>query len=568
MEEVMLCKKQFMKGNRFNFTMAIVLTAFTAVFAASIAFIMMYAIDAVQESDFILGRNVMIGVVLLLVLYAIVGMAQKYFRNKYIEKGLCQFKNHIFSKILNKSISDYTDHTSGRLISAFSNDLSSIEVNYLNGTIQIAFQIILFIVAIISMAFINPLLTVCVLIACILPLILSFTLGKKLVKKEITTSDENESFVSQVKDLLNGFIVIKSFKAEKEVLELFQNRNVTLEEAKQERRDTNDTMALASDIANFIVVGVIFVIGAYLTYINLMTVSAIIAFVQLSNYLMMPIKEIVPLWSNRRAAVSLVEKIAVAIEADENQEVREQELTGFETEITIEDLDFSYDDNKTILKDVSLKLEKGRSYAIVGNSGSGKSTLLNLLLGYHRDYYGSVKIDEQEIRDVDMDSLYDVVSVVQQGVFLFDSTIIDNITMFKEFSAEKIERAIKLSGLKQLIEEKGADYKCGEDGKNLSGGEKQRISIARCLLRETPILIMDEATAALDNITSYEITNQIMEIDDLTRIIVTHKLDEVVLDKYDEIIVLKEGKVEEQGRFRKLLDQRGYFYSLYNIGIA
>lgn len=566
-EEVKSCKKQFLKSNKFNFVMTILTNALNALFAASLAFILMYAIDSIQNSDFDMGKKVLIGAGVMIIIYGIVGTGQKYFRNRYIRKALCQFKNHIFSRILDKSISDYTDHTSGKLLSAFSNDLSSIELNYLNGTVQIIYQVILFIVAILCMAYINPFLTVWVLAACLLPLILSFTLGKKLVRKELDTSDENESFVSQVKDLLNGFFVIKSFKAEREVLELFGNRNVSLEEAKEERRDTNDTMALASEIAQFFVVGVIIVIGAYLTFVNVLTVSAIIAFVQLSNYLVMPIKEIVPLLSNHKAASALIEKVAAAVE-EEKYDRREQELSGFHEDIVMKNLSFSYDGSKSVLEDVNLSFQKGKSYAVVGNSGSGKSTLLNLLLGYYRSYDGEMKIDGMEMRKINLDSLYEVVSIVQQGVFLFDSTIVDNITMFKKFDPRKVEQAIQMSGLRELIEEKGVDYKCGEDGKNLSGGEKQRISIARCLLRETPIVIMDEATAALDNLTSFEITKEILEINGLTRVVVTHKLEENLLKKYDEIIVLKEGQVWEKGQFSDLLERKGYFYSLYNVGAA
>ena len=128
-----------------------------------------------------------------------------------------------------------------------------------------------------------------------------------------------------------------------------------------------------------------------------------------------------------------------------------------------------------------------------------------------------------------------------------------------------IEKNIRISRLSNLISEKDLDYKCGEEGVNLSGGEKQRISITRCLLRETQILLIDEATAALDNQIAFQIENDILSISGLTRIIVTHKLEETLLDKYDEIVVLKEGQVEEKGTFKDLMELRGYFYSLYNV---
>ena len=137
--------------------------------------------------------------------------------------------------------------------------------------------------------------------------------------------------------------------------------------------------------------------------------------------------------------------------------------------------------------------------------------------------------------------------------------------MFSSFDENKVKSAIEKSGIYSLIEEKGEDYSCGEGGKNLSGGEKQRVSIARCLVRETPILLMDEATAALDNNTALMVENKILGIDHLTRIIVTHRFQETIMKKYDEIYVMNKGTVIENGNFEELMKKQGYFYSLYKV---
>jgi ABC-type multidrug transport system fused ATPase/permease subunit len=191
--------------------------------------------------------------------------------------------------------------------------------------------------------------------------------------------------------------------------------------------------------------------------------------------------------------------------------------------------------------------------------------MLKLLLGYYPDYAGSLAIDGVELKDVDLDSLFDVESVIQQSVFLFDESIIHNITLFKDFPQERVVSAARLAGLSELIEKKGGDYACGEGGQNLSGGEKQRVSIARCLVRETPILLMDEATASLDNQTAESVTSAILAIDGLTRIIVTHKLDAKLMARYDAIIVMHNGEIAETGKFDDLMERKGYFYSLYNV---
>ena len=236
----------------------------------------------------------------------------------------------------------------------------------------------------------------------------------------------------------------------------------------------------------------------------------------------------------------------------------------FNQKISIDNLSFSYDESE-IIKNLSLDVEKGKSYAIVGTSGSGKTTLLNLMIGKNKNYEGNIKYDGFEIKDVSPESLYEVVSYVEQNVFVFDDTIINNITMYSEVDESILKNVIEKSGLKALIEEKGIDYKCGENGCNLSGGEKQRISIARALLKNSQILLMDEATSALDNDTSHNIMENVLNIENMTKVVITHKLEEKTLNKFDEIIVMSNGSIVEKGSFDTLIEKKEIFYSLYNI---
>ncbi len=232
---------------------------------------------------------------------------------------------------------------------------------------------------------------------------------------------------------------------------------------------------------------------------------------------------------------------------------------------TLENVTFSYEPEKPVLQDLSMTPEAGKKYALVGASGSGKSTLLNLLMGAYDGYAGSIAIDGRELREIAADSLYDVMSLISQNVFLFDDTLYQNITMFRDFPEDKLELAVHRSGLDSLIAEKGEGYRCGENGSGLSGGERQRVSIARCLMRETPVLLLDEATAALDNQTAFAVTDAILRLDGLTRVVVTHRLEEALLEQYDEIFVLRNGTVCEAGRFGELMERKAYFYSLYTV---
>lgn len=504
-------------------------------------------------------------------LYVLCKIIKRSFMNKYLKTALSQFKGYVFSKILSKSISEYRRESSAKFISAFSNDLNSIELNYLVGSIDIMGSVFTFVASGIAMLFFDWRIGLAMIVAAMVCSFLSMKYGRRLVKKESKTANENMGFIDQVKDLLNGFIVIKSFRAEKEVLQIFNERNVELESTKQSRRATSETVTIFGDLAglllNSILFSAVFALGIGFGDDAGTGAALLMVFIQLLNYMLVPVRKIGSGISNRRAAQALIDRISEAIEEDPTYvETEKEELTGVDGGIEFKNVNFGYeDDTKNILKNINIKFEKGKSYAIVGSSGSGKSTMLKLILGHMPNYEGSITIDGKEIKNLSLDSLYEHVSVIQQDVFLFDSTIQNNITMFRDFDADKLKSAIERAGLSSLIAEKGDDYPCGECGKHLSGGEKQRVSIARCLVRETPVLLMDEATAALDSETAFSVTNEILGIDGLTRIIVTHGLEESLLLRYDEIIVIQGGRIVEQGHFNDLMEQKGYFYSLYNV---
>lgn len=217
------------------------------------------------------------------------------------------------------------------------------------------------------------------------------------------------------------------------------------------------------------------------------------------------------------------------------------------------------------VSNVSFKLDSGKIYGIVGGSGSGKSTLLNLIMKSKPNYSGEIFLDDLELQKLTSQSLYNSISLIQQEVFLFDTTIENNVTMFKEFPQKEIAKALSISGLSKLIELKGKDFLVGENGKNLSGGERQRIAIARALIRDNSVILVDEVTSALDNHTAQQINETLINLQGTTRIIVTHRFENQILDQFDEILVMKNGRLVEVGSFKNLMNQKGYFYSLYTV---
>lgn len=253
------------------------------------------------------------------------------------------------------------------------------------------------------------------------------------------------------------------------------------------------------------------------------------------------------------------------IHENENNDKLYIQKNNFNSSIEIRNLSFSYHSSKQILKNISANFKLGEKYAIVGTSGSGKTTLLNLLMKSSDDYTGKILFDGVELKDISYDSLLNIVSVIHQNVFVFNDSIYNNITLYKEVSDTEFDFVVQRSGLSQLIDYHGKDFSCGANGMNLSGGEKQRISIARALLRNTPILLLDEATSSLDEKNTYGIMNSIFDMSDVTALVVTHRLDESILKKYNKIFVLNHGNIVETGTFDELIELKGLLYSLITV---
>ena len=482
----------------------------------------------------------------------------------FVRRALVQYKALAFRRLSEKSISAFSQENTGRYLSTLTNDVTTIESNYLEKPFEMAAYMLTGVGAFMMMIWYSPLLAAADVLLGLLPIAAVAVTGGALAKREKAVSDQNESFMAQIKDLLSGFSVIKSFKAEEETQKRFNGSNQTLENVKYRRRWCEALIGEASGLCGLVMQMGIFFLGAYLAIREDITAGTVIMFINLSGYVLNAINILPKGLANRRAAAGLVEKLAEVTEENAGR-AGDPVPPVLKDAITLENVTFGYEPGEPVLRDLSMRLEAGKKYALVGGSGSGKSTLLNLLMGAYDGYEGSVAIDGKELREIDTDSLYDVMSLIGQNVFLFDDTLYQNITMFRDFPEDRLELAVHRAGLDGLIEQRGESYRCGENGNGLSGGERQRGSIARCLMRETPVLLLDEATAALDNQTAFAVTDAILHLDGLTRMVVTHRLEAELLEQYDEIFVLRGGEVCERGRFGELMERKEYFYSLYNV---
>lgn len=559
-------RAQFYRGNRGVFALAVFAALAGGTLNLIVTWLMQQLIDAASGAPGALplaalaeitGGFVVLCAVLFLLKYAS--------EPRFIARAMRQYKELAFQKLTEKSIASFRDESTAAYLSALTNDAASVEADYLAQQLTVITKTVTFFGALFMMLWYSPLLTAIAVGVTALPLAASLLTGGRLQAAEKQVSERNRDFTAALSDCLSGFAVVKTFKAEREIFQLFAESNRALEQEKFSRRRLKVLIGMIGAVTGLVAQLGVFLAGAWLALSGSgLTAGTVILFVNLMNFMIGPVSELPALLAGRRAALGLIGKLADALEKD-GSAGGSRTLSRLEHGIELRDVSFGYEEGKDVLHHVSARFEAGRAYAIVGGSGSGKSTLLNLLLAENTGYRGSVLLDGTELCELSPEALYGLMSVIQQNVFVFNASIRDNVSMFREFPQEALDEAIRRAHLRELLDARGADYLCGENGKGLSGGEKQRVSIARSLLKKSSVLLVDEATAALDAQTAHQVSSDILDLTGMTRIVVTHSLEEALLRRYDGIFVLKNGTLAESGSFDELMQRKGYFYALFTV---
>lgn len=557
---------QFFYKNIPNFCLAV----FAALAAGSLNLILSWIIQqlmdtAAGKSGALSFRTLLLisaGFVLLCAGLSLLNYASQ---PRFLERAMRQYKDFAFKKLIGKSISSFRDESATSYLSALTNDAASIETNYLAQMLAMITKAVTFIGALLLMCRYSLLMTAIAAGLTVLPLIASLLTGNRLQAVESRVSERNGEFTAALSDCLAGFTVVKNFKAEREIFRLFAQSNKALEHEKFTGRRIKTLVGMIGAVTGIFAQLGVFIAGVYLSMKgSSMTPGAVVLFVNLMNFIISPIAELPGLLACRKAALGLVDKLAAALERSSSREGSET-LNRLEHGIRLENVSFAYEPGKTVLHGINAEFEAGRAYALVGGSGSGKSTLLNLLMAAETNYSGHILADGIELSDISTESLYGTMAAIQQNVFVFNASIKDNVSMFRDFPKTEMDEAIARAHLGALIRERGEDYLCGENGSGLSGGEKQRISIARSLLKKSSVLLADEVTAALDAQTAHRVSSDILDLQGITRIVVTHTLEESLLRRYDKIFVLRGGRIEEAGSFANLMANKGYFYALFTV---
>ena len=551
---------EFLNETKGSFIIAMITSAVLSVSYLGFAYFMQVLINAGNDGDKKKIFSLTWMCFLYTVLYFFIGHAQVRTMNAYSNKMIKAYKKDRLNRIIHMPFSDYTKKDVGTYISSLTNNSNVVYEGYGKGIVTILRLLLQILLVVLYMIYLNWQLFIITALVFIFPLFVTVAANNKIVSLNSVISKKNSSFVSGIKDFLGGYGIIKSFRAEEEVMKPIGEKIDDLEAHKEKLGNKTESLEINSNTSIYMGMMLLFIVGSLQVINGKTTIGDLIAYLQLIIFIQYPIDVIPGQVSKLSSAKKLIKEDFI-----EDKELSENSLMidSIHEKIKINDLKFSYDAEKYILNGVNMEMDKGGLYAIVGASGSGKSTLVNLLRGYYDNYNGAITFDGNNLREIA--NLYDVFTVIDQNVFIFNSTISDNICMYKDFSEEEIRRAVNLAGLSKLVEEKGLDYQCGENGINLSGGERQRVSIARALISRKQFIAMDESTSSLDIVTAKEIEHTIDSLDGVLRLVITHNLNENFLKNCDKIFVMKNGKIVESGSFDELIDRRKLFYSMLEL---
>lgn len=557
---------RYILKSKFLFGVNVLIVLIDSFLCTSFAFVIKNLIDISTTKRLDEFPRVMLFSVIYIIFIVLTGYFKSIFLAKYIKENTANLRNDLFNKLLLKSKRDFSSENTGNYISIINNDVDILQRCYFSNIIFILQALFSFVIASLGLFKLNIYIAISILILSLIPVAVPYLFTKRLSNLKKIYSDSLSSFLKAAKDYLSGYEVIKSYNAQKRIFSKFNKINNDVEMSRykvsKNNADMNLIVELFSYAAHFSTLG----IGTLLLINDKTTVGTFVAAIQLMEFINAPVKNISYIIGSLRS-VKLISKKVLDILDEKTYDDIGLSKNSFDDSIEFNKINFLYDDKKEALRNISFKINKGDKLLVVGKSGSGKSTLLKLLLKYYDNFDGDILIDGKSIKEISSSSLYNLISMMQQDIFIFDASIKDNITLFEAYSHEDFDRVVSKSGLLEFINslENKENSNIGENGCNVSGGEKQRISLARSLIRKTPILVLDEATASLDNETSYKLENTLLNIPDITLIIVSHKLSEPLLKGCNKILVLDNGEIVENGNFDSLMSLKGNFYDLYTL---
>lgn len=489
-----------------------------------------------------------------------------FVRNRYIRRVKSTLRQDLFEKIMSQSVPEFNSKNSSAYIADLNTNIENLSGCYFEQIFECVYIGANFIGAFASMLWIDP---SNIYVIVILTILCSFVpiLAKKYVEKRSAQYLGGlDEYTARLKDYLNGFMVIKTFSLHDRIMGKHRIYNKDLEYKKMAQSDLRILLQIVGWFLGIFSTIVTMAYGVWLVLQGRVRGGDIVAMGHLIGQVSNIITAVIGISAQFHTAKPIIDRFNGILDHRSASQDQGEALEDVR-EIAFDDVSFGYAEDKTVLEHITARFEKGKAYAIVGESGSGKTTMFNLLLRYHTDMRGRLTVNGKDIQSYSDKSFYDRVGWIDPNMFLFEDTVRNNLTLYADVSESVLQRAVCASRLEEVISDLplGLETQIAENGVNLSAGQRQRFALARAMINDPSVYLLDEFTSNLDMQTGTEIENTLLKEKDKLIIHITHKLICEMLEQYDEILVLKNGRIEEKGTFQELMERKEYFYALYTV---
>ncbi len=536
-----------------------------AINVAYMAVLLKQTMDAAISGDMQQLMRVTGIIICFVVEYSLVSWGTRRLRAAFFSETMYHIKKDLFSALIDKNIMDFSEKKSGEYLSLFNNNLKLIEENGIAPIFTIIRSVVILVLSLTIMMYIQPFVSVVAIALSVLPILVPKIWGKRLSKATETYTKSMTDYNRVIDDIFMGMQVIRNYELEGYMINRHEKNNQMLKMA----RLYKDSEKAGADVTtNFIAVGMqftVFAVAGVFVIFKKITAGDVLAITQLMNKVMNPIFDIIDSLNQIQSVKGIEEELLLYLNSKNSKNVVEEDKERRLKKVHFKGVSFGYEPGLKVVSDLSFCFEKGKKYAIVGESGSGKTTLLKLIAGELNGYDGSIYYNDENEK-WEWQELKKVLSVINQEIYLFEGTIKENILFDKSLEDKRLEKIIHDVKLKETLQKKEVhmEYYLSNNGENLSGGEREKIAIARALGRGKEWLLLDEATAGMDSETLLSVENMLMKLDNVTCISITHRFYEEILKMYDVILVMQQGNLVEQGTFEQLLKKKGVFARIYN----